>query len=67
MVTITCGSPRLLCVHHVARIVGLSCRMVRHLAANGQLPARKKGLKIWTFERNDVEAYVRRREGRYAG
>jgi len=55
---------RPLCVHHVSRILGLSRRTVRHLAASGQLPAFRNPdtPKIWRFWRNDVHAFGARRE-----
>jgi helix-turn-helix protein len=57
-------SARPMLVHRVAVRLGLSRRMVRHLAATGALPARKQGVKIWGFDPRDVEAYLLRREYR---
>jgi len=51
-----------LLVHHVAKRLGLSRRMVRHLAETGVLPARKRGKKIWCFDGPDVEELRLRRE-----
>jgi hypothetical protein len=49
-------------VHHVARRLGLSTRMVRHLAKTGKLPAFKEGKKIWRFLVVEVERFRERRE-----
>jgi hypothetical protein len=51
-----------LLAHHVARRLGISSRMVRHLARTGRLPARKDGPKIWVFDPDAVERERRRRE-----
>jgi ribosomal protein S14 len=51
-----------LLVHHAAKKLGLSRRMVRHLAETGVLPARKLGKKIWGFDSLDVEDLRLRRE-----
>jgi len=59
------GTPRPLLVHHAAKRLGLSRRMVRHLAKSGALPARKVGKKIWQFTPGDVEEFQARRESRY--
>jgi hypothetical protein len=58
------GGPPLL-VHHVARIVDLSPRMVRHLAARQELKAfrRSDTPKIWRFHRQDVVAFLVGRRG----
>jgi excisionase family DNA binding protein len=53
---------RRLLVHHVAKRLGLSRRMVRHLAGTGILKAYKVGPKIWYFADDDVEAYRLTRE-----
>jgi hypothetical protein len=58
----TSSIPRPLLVHHVARRLGLSCRMVRHLAETGALRAHKAGSKIWNFLPADVEEFRMRRE-----
>jgi|NGEPerStandDraft_6_1074524.scaffolds.fasta_scaffold77885_3 excisionase family DNA binding protein len=44
-------------VHQVAAILGLSCRMVRHLALHGKLRGYKTGPRLWAFRGSDVEAY----------
>lgn len=53
----TCSSNRPLLAHHVARRLGLSARMVRHLAATQKLRGFKVGKKIWHFFPDDVEAF----------
>ena len=55
---------RPLLVHHVARRLGMSRRMVRHLAETGKLPGYKTGRKIWQFRGADVEELRVRRESR---
>jgi excisionase family DNA binding protein len=57
--------PRPLLVHHVAKRLGISPRMVRHLAETGELPAYKAGRKIWRFLASDVEECRARRDLRY--
>jgi excisionase family DNA binding protein len=47
-------------VNRAARRLGLSCRMVRHLAATGKLKATKAG-KLWVFDPRDVDDECRRR------
>lgn len=47
-------------VNRAARRLGLSYRMVRHLAATGKLKARKEG-KLWIFDPHDVDEECRRR------
>ena len=58
----TAGRP--LHVHTAAKLLRLSPRMVRHLAAAGLLPARKRGPKIWEVERQPVLELARQREVR---
>jgi excisionase family DNA binding protein len=55
---------RPLLVHHVAKRLGISRRMVRHLAETGQLPGFKSGKKIWQFFAADVEKFRVEREVR---
>lgn len=57
---------RPLLVHHVAKIIGRSCRQVRHLALYGDLEGFKLGRKIWGFHRAAVDAYLASRGARYA-
>jgi excisionase family DNA binding protein len=57
---------RPLLVHHVAKRLGLSCRMVRYLARRGKLRAFKIGPKIWQFLVADVDQFRARREARHA-
>jgi Helix-turn-helix domain len=54
-----------LLVHHVARRLDISPRMVRHLAETGELCGFKMGRKIWRFLIADVEDLRARREARY--
>lgn len=49
-------------VHHVAKRLGLSRRMVRHLAETRKLRAFKVGKKIWYFFPKDVENFRAWRE-----
>jgi hypothetical protein len=64
MATMFCGSDtQPLYVHHVASLTGLSRRMVRHLAASGRLIGRKRGKKIWTFEKAEVNELLAGRHG----
>ena len=49
-------------VHHVARRLGLSRRMVRNLAETARLPGVKVGRRIWQFLPRDVEEFRARRE-----
>ena len=58
-----CSRPLL--VHHVARRLRLSRRMVRYLAETGQLRGFKEGRKIWQFFVADVEELRLQREARY--
>ena len=60
----TASAHRLL-VHHVAKRLGISRRMVRHLAQKGELRGHKAGRKIWQFVVTDIEAFRTRREARY--
>jgi excisionase family DNA binding protein len=59
------ATDRPLLVHHVAKLLGVKCRSVRHWAATGQIAALKSGPRIWTFQRADVTAFaaVRARRG----
>jgi len=59
------AGPCRLLVHHVAGRLGISRRMVRHLAETGKLRGFKKGKKIWHFLVADVEELRVRREARY--
>jgi len=54
---------RPLLVHHVARRLELSPRMVRHLAAQRELKGFKQPdtPKIWRFSRKDVEIFLAKR------
>lgn len=42
--------------HHVARLLKVPARTLRHKAATGQIPAKKKGVKLWFFL-NDLSVY----------
>jgi excisionase family DNA binding protein len=55
-------SERPLLTHHVAKRLKLSCRIVRHLARTGRLPARRIGDRAWEFRVADVEAFRLQRE-----
>lgn len=46
-------------VHQVAAILGLSPRMVRHLALHDKLRGYKTGPRLWAFRGSDVQAYLR--------
>ena len=59
----TCNRKGILRAHTVAKRLGLSVRMVRHLAIMHKLNAAKTGCKLWAFDPEDVEAYARRRRG----
>jgi Helix-turn-helix domain len=59
------SSTRLLLVNNVCRRLGVSERMVRHLALTHQLPATKIDKKSWGFRPADVEELRKRRERRY--
>jgi excisionase family DNA binding protein len=48
---------RLLRTSTVAEMIGRTPRMVRYLAAQGRIPAFKKG-KLWFFKRCDIEHYL---------
>ena len=52
------NSGDLLLVHHVARLLGVPCRTVRHWAATGRLPAMRAGRRAWNFRRGDVVAFA---------
>lgn len=52
-------------VNNVAKRLGLSTRMVRHLAQKGVLRAYKHGIKTWRFIAADVEAFRSLREQKY--
>ena len=56
-------SDRPLLVHHVARMCGLSKRMIRYAAGRGQLRSfRDPNVpKLWLFHRKDVEEFLQRR------
>jgi excisionase family DNA binding protein len=56
------NSDDLLFVHHVARLLGVPCRTVRHWAATGRLPAIRVGGRVWKFRRGDVVAFAQRRD-----
>lgn len=58
--------PNVLRVNNVAKRLGLSTRMVRHLAQNGVLRAYKDGIKLWRFVSTDVEAFRMQREQKHA-
>jgi hypothetical protein len=49
--------------HHVARICGLSTRMVRYAAESGELRGYRDPLqpRAWRFFRHDVEQFLARR------
>ena len=49
--------PRKLGVNNVAKRLGLSPRMVRHLAERGVLRAYKEGIKTWRFVSTDVDEF----------
>jgi len=55
---------RPLSVHHVARILGISRRTVRHLAQNEILKGDKgpPTPKLWRFRRLDVETFKAQRD-----
>jgi hypothetical protein len=55
---------RLLLVHHVARMCGISRRTVRWHAQRGDLQAFKDPStpKLWRFLRHDVEDFKARRD-----
>jgi len=47
--------------HQVARRIRVPARTVRHWAANGTLPAKKKGPKLWFFPNDPaflLQAYM---------
>ena len=46
-----------MCVLEVAQYLGVSERTVRWWAATGRIRATRVGVKIWQFERDDVEAF----------
>jgi hypothetical protein len=54
---------RPLLVHHVARRCELSERMVRYLAATGEIHAFRyiDTPKIWRFWKRDIDDYIERR------
>jgi hypothetical protein len=54
---------RPLLVHHVAQLLGVSPRTVRHLAFTGSLEGFKLQAtpKIWRFWRSDIERFILRR------
>jgi hypothetical protein len=54
-----CAAGQILLVHHVARRLRLSRRMVRHLAQKGKFPGHKHGPRIWHFRISDVEELQR--------
>jgi excisionase family DNA binding protein len=56
-----CDRKGILRAHTVAKRLGLSVRMVRHLAVTHKLKAEKTGCKLWGFDPADVEAYATRR------
>ncbi len=58
---ITC---RPLLAHHAAKRLGLSPRMVRHLAKTKKLRGFKSGRKIWLFMAEEVEKFRAKREAR---
>ncbi len=45
-----------------ARMTGLSCRMIRHLAQCGILPAVRNGKRSWTYCVGDLEKLADTRE-----
>jgi excisionase family DNA binding protein len=49
---------QLLHVYHVARRLAVSERTVRNLAARGEIPAFKIGIKLWRFKQRDIDAYL---------
>lgn len=53
---------RILRAHTVAKRLGVSPLMVRHLAETQKLRATKSGVKLWAFDPRDVEEFARRRE-----
>jgi len=48
----------------VARLLGLSCEMVRFLERTGQLSATRTTRGVRLFDRGDVERLARERQGR---
>jgi excisionase family DNA binding protein len=53
---------RILRTHVVATRLRLSRRMIRHLAATGQLRAIRLGHRAWGFLESDVEDFLHLRE-----
>ncbi len=53
---------RPLLVWHVAKMLHVCDRRVRQLAKSGILPAFKIDRKSWGIRRQDLEAYILRRE-----
>ena len=45
-------------VHHVASLLGLPCRTIRHLAATGRLRGQKTGPRLWAFRGYDIADYL---------
>ena len=52
---------RLLRVNNVVRRTGIPERTVRYFAAIGALPATRLGKKLWVFDPDLVDEFVRRR------
>ncbi len=52
-------------VNNAAKRLGLSRRMVRHLAKTGQLRGFKRGMRAWLFNPDDVDQYGAARRHRY--
>lgn len=51
---------RLLRVHHVAKLCGVSPRTVRSWAESGLLSGHKRGPKLWFFPEEDVQTFLTR-------
>ena len=48
-------------VHHAAKRLKCTDRTVRRLIERGQIPARRKGRRIWVIRPSDLDGFLARR------
>jgi excisionase family DNA binding protein len=48
-------------VHHAAKRLHCTDRTVRRLIGRGEIPARRKGRRIWVIRPSDLDGFLARR------
>lgn len=52
---------QILYVHHAAKRLHCTDRTVRRLIKRGQIPARRKGRRVWMIRSSDLDHFLARR------